>query len=294
MKISVNESQRVKVLVNFIIIFVSLWGFAKKDMKLEETTFFDKLIIESFAHIQSNITSVHRGLFTFFEHYINNVNASKKNIEIKNKLIEIEKEVFDLQQISRENIRLKKLLEFGEEFKRKKILAQIVGRDASSDFKVLRINKGYQDGIRIQNTVITSEGIVGYIYRLTDHFSDVLTILDPNHRVDVLIERTRSHGILEGLFDWKCFMKYVMRTDRITLNDLVITSGLGNIYPKGLKVGKVSKVERESYGMTQYLEITPTVDFLKLEEVIVLVTQDKMRKKLEWEVLDRANTGNLK
>jgi rod shape-determining protein MreC len=63
--------------------------------------------------------------------------------------------------------------------------------------------------------VITDHGLVGYVYRVTDNYSDVLTILDQNNRVDVVVERTRTHGIVEGVFNFKCALKYVMRNEPV-------------------------------------------------------------------------------
>jgi rod shape-determining protein MreC len=134
--------------------------------------------------------------------------------------------------------------------------------------------------------VTSAEGLVGYVYRLSDHYADVLTILDANNRVDSVVERLRSHGILEGYSSGKCIMKYVNRTEPIILNDMVLTAGLGNVYPKGMKIGYISRIERESYGSTQHVEVTPLVNFSKLEEVIVLVQEEEEHKQAEWNKLD--------
>jgi len=286
MKVALNEGSRLKIVVNIIVISMALYGVSKRDVNVKETTIFENFMMDTLAPLQRGVTFVHHQVVSFFDHYVFNVNASKENITLKSNVGDLKQQIFALEQVQAENKRLKKLLQFGEEIQRKKILAQVVAWDSSSDFRVLRINKGAADGVKLQSTVVTANGVVGYIYRLTDQFADILTILDPNNRVDVLINRTRSNGILEGYSGWKCSMKYVTRTDPVRLNDLVITSGLGNIYPKGLKVGNVSKVERESYGITQSIEVSPTVDFSKLEEVVVLVAEDNVRKKLEWEALD--------
>jgi rod shape-determining protein MreC len=286
MKVALNEGSRLKIIVNVLVISMALYGVSKRDVNVKETTIFENFMMDTLAPLQRGVTFVHNQVVSFFDHYVFNVNASKENITLKTTVGDLKQQIFSMEQVQAENKRLKKLLQFGEELQRKKILAQVVAWDSSSDFRVLRINKGAADGVKLQSTVVTANGVVGYIYRLTDHFADILTILDPNNRVDVLINRTRSNGILEGYSGWKCAMKYVTRTDPVRLNDLVITSGLGNIYPKGLKVGNVSRVERESYGITQKIEVSPTVDFSKLEEVVVLVTDDNVRKKLEWEALD--------
>ncbi len=207
-------------------------------------------------------------------------------MDIKRKLSALEGKIFSLDEIEKENIRLKKLLRFGENTFTQKILAQVVAWDSNSDLKVLRINKGSKDGLRLQAPVVTHNGLVGYIYRLTGHFADVLTILDPNNRVDGILKNSRSHGIIEGYSGAFCIMKYVSSSNDVELGEVVVSSGLGNIYPKGLKIGTVTEIERQSYGITQYLEIKPTVDFNTLEEVIVLNAKDDHLKKIEWEALE--------
>ncbi len=288
MKIAIDEGSRLKTFVNIIVLCSAFYGITTRNVDVRESTFFERVLLDTLAPLQRGVSSIHENVSSFFDHYFLNVGASKENIKLHTQINELKNEIFSSRQVFKENERLKKLLSFGENIRRDKILAQIVGWDASSDFRVLRINKGAKDGVKLQSTVVTSEGVVGYIYRMTDHFADILTILDPINRVDVLIDRTRSNGILEGYSNWKCLMKYVTRTDPVVLNDLVVTSGLGNIYPKGLKVGYVSKVERESYGITQFIEVEPSVEFSKLEEVIVLVTEGDNRKRLEWKALDRS------
>ena len=114
-------------------------------------------------------------------------------------------------------------------------------------------------------------GLVGYVYRLTPNYADILTILDQNNRVDSIVARTRTHGIVEGISEFKCRLKYVNRTERVEVGDEIITAGLGNIYPKGIKVGKITKIDKENYGITQSIVVTPSVNFHKLEEVVVLI-----------------------
>jgi len=182
--------------------------------------------------------------------------------------------------------KLRELVKYGEELNRKKIIARVVSWDSADDYKVVRINRGLKDGVKLQSVVMSAEGLVGYVYRLTDHYADVITILDANNRVDGVVERLRSHGIVEGYSRGRCIMKYVNRTEPIILNDIVLTAGLGNVYPKGLKIGYISRIERESYGITQHVEVTPIVNFSKLEEVIVLVQEEEEHKQLEWKALE--------
>jgi len=280
------KDQRLKIALHILVMVLSLIVIAKKDAVHYQTSVFENLMIDAFAPMQRSIFYVKERVSSFFQHYITNVDASKENILLGEKIKHLENRLFIYDEIERENNRIKDLLQFGEEIKSDKVLAQIVAWDASSDFKVLRVNKGSKDGIKILSPVVTANGLVGYVFKLTDHFSEIISILDSNNRVDAIIQRTRSHGIVEGFAKGRCAMKYVTRTEPIILNDLVITSGLGNIFPKGLKVGAVTKIEKESYGITQHVEITPSVDFDRLEEVIILVSDFIQVTTGEWLKLD--------
>lgn len=226
-------------------------------------------MIELVGFGQNKTTSVKESVTSFFDHYVFIVNTSKENEKLKKRVEELSNTIFSLEEVKKENARLKQLLKFGKELKREKVLAQLISWDTNNEH-VFRINKGSNDGIKELAPVITLNGLVGYIYRVTPNYADVLTILDQNNRVDAIVAETRSHGIVEGISSEICRMKYVVRSEPVEEGNHIITAGLGNIYPKGIKVGTISKVERESYGITQYIEVTPSVDFHRLEEVAVL------------------------
>lgn len=287
MRLIEDKDRRQRAILNIIVLLISFVGVAKRSQTLDKTSAFENILIDSFAPIQTSVTSIRTEVSDFFDHYVANISASQKNVDLRRRVAELESQINTFEELEKENKRLKNLLQFGEGIGYKKVLAQVVAWDASSDYRVIRINKGLVDGVRLQSPVVTSQGLVGYIYRLTDHFADILTVLDNNNRVDGLVQRVRAHGIVEGFNNEKSIMKYVSRAEPIILGDIVLTSGLGNIYPKGIQVGTVSRIERESYGITQNVEITPAVDFGRLEEVIILTAENDEQKKKEWQALDQ-------
>ncbi|MDA9792963.1 rod shape-determining protein MreC [Bacteriovoracaceae bacterium] len=269
MKVALTENSKGRFAHYVIVLVIALYGMSQKNYVYDEVTIFENFMIELVGFGQSKTTSVKQSVSSFFDHYIFIVNTSKENKKLRISVDKLEDQIFQLSEVQKENGRLKQLLKFGKELKIEKVLAQVVSMD-SNNKHVFRINKGSVDGIRERAPVITLNGLVGYIYRVTKNYADVLTILDQNNRVDSIVSRTRSHGIVEGLSTDKCRMKYVVRTEDVKDGDQIITAGLGDMYPKGIKVGTISKVEKESYGITQYIEVTPTVDFHRLEEVAVL------------------------
>jgi len=295
LRLSDSEERRTKIVINSIILAISLYGMSQREYVFKRTSLAEKVLIDLMAPVQSIVTDVQEGMSSYVEHYVTNLNASKENKNLKLKISDLQNEVFSYQEAVKESERLRALIDYGNMLERKKIVARVVSWDSADDYKVVRINKGFKHGIKLQSVVTSAEGLVGYVYRLTENFADVITILDANNRVDGVVERLRSHGVVEGYNRGRCIMKYVNRTEPIILNDIVLTAGLGNVYPKGLKIGYISRIERESYGITQHVEITPLVNFDKLEEVLVLVHEQEEHKQLEWRALDeKANTPEVK
>jgi rod shape-determining protein MreC len=197
-----------------------------------------------------------------------------ENNVLKKQISRLESDLTTMEEVRKENLRLKRLLSYSDEMSHQRVMAQVVGWDSANEFKVIRLNKGKKDGIKVMAPVITDHGLVGYVYRVTDNYADVLTILDQNNRVDVMIERTRTHGIVEGVFNFKCALKYIMRNETVEVGDKLITAGVGGIYPKGIKVGMITDIKKENFGMTLSIEVIPSVDFDKLEEVLVLIPSE--------------------
>jgi rod shape-determining protein MreC len=137
------------------------------------------------------------------------------------------------------------------------------------------VNKGEKDGVTKDMAVATSEGVVGRVIEVSPDTAKVLLITDANSSLDVIIQRSRAHGIMEGKIDEVCILKYVQKNEDVQVGDIVITSGLGGIFPKGLVVGKVSQVDRKRPGIFQHIEVSPAVDLSRIEEVLILEERPK-------------------
>jgi rod shape-determining protein MreC len=254
-----------------MVAILAVYGISQKRFDLNETTLFHQLVTEVISPVQEGLASSKKSLTFLWENYLLIVNTSKENNVLKKQISRLESDLTTMEEVRKENLRLKRLLSYSDEMSHQRVMAQVVGWDSANEFKVIRLNKGRNHGIKVMAPVITDHGLVGYVYRVTDNYSDVLTILDQNNRVDVMIERTRTHGIVEGVFNFKCALKYIMRNEPVEVGDKLITAGVGGIYPKGIKVGMITDVTKENFGMTLSIEVIPSVDFDKLEEVLVLI-----------------------
>jgi rod shape-determining protein MreC len=118
--------------------------------------------------------------------------------------------------------------------------------------------------------VIAPEGVVGQILKTAPYHSTVLLITDYSSAIDAIVQRTRAKAIVEGRGENRCQLKYLLRSEDVSVGDVAITSGLGGNFPKGLMVGEIRKVEKMEHGIFQYAELVPSVDLTKLEEVLVI------------------------
>ena len=270
----IQESSKTKIVNNLMVGVLAIYGISQKQFNLSEPSLFHQIVTEVVSPVQEGLASSKQSLSSLWDNYLSIVDTSKENSILKKQISRLESDITSMEEMRKENLRLKRLLSFSEEVSHQKIMAQVVGWDSANEFKVIRLNKGTRHGIKAMAPVVTNQGLVGYVYRATENYSDVLTILDQNNRVDIVVERTRTHGIVEGVFNFKCALKYIMRNEHVEVGDKLITAGVGGIYPKGIKVGMITDISKENFGMTLSIEVVPSVDFDKLEEVLVMIPID--------------------
>jgi rod shape-determining protein MreC len=180
-----------------------------------------------------------------------------------------------LEETRQESERLAALLGFAPPEPYQGLAARLVGRTLSNWFSTIEISRGARDGVRAGDPVVTQYGLVGKVVRATETTATVLLLVDPQSGVGAQIVRSREPGALVGSVSFKgtCTMRLFSREADVVPGDHVLTSGLGDVYPPDLHVGIVAEVRREEEGLVIVAEITPAVDFGRLDEVFVLVAR---------------------
>jgi rod shape-determining protein MreC len=154
----------------------------------------------------------------------------------------------------------------------------VIGSDQKSVLKTILINRGTSHGLKKDCPVVTDQGVVGRIIETSWHVSRVLLMTDANSNIDALIQSNRVQGILQGAGAAGCTLKYVSKTEDVKTGDLVLTSGLSAAFPKGRLLGVVHRADKKDSGLFQKIEVSPAVDFSRLEEVLVLVVKQGNEK----------------
>lgn len=203
--------------------------------------------------------------------YLNLLNIKKENRTLQNEVSVLKAKLVQLEEIRLENARFSKMLNFKESTREEFVAARVIGHDIIRQHSTLTINKGKLSGLQHGQAVITPDGVVGTILAIADNHAQVLRVTDRYSSLDAVVQRTRARGIVEGLSPTECQLKYLQRTDDVQTGDLVVTSGFDGLFPKGFPIGRVTKVDKKNYGITQTVSLEPVVSTINIEEVFVVL-----------------------
>ncbi|MFC1482992.1 rod shape-determining protein MreC [Candidatus Margulisiibacteriota bacterium] len=209
----------------------------------------------------------------FFHTYREIREQEKELLEIKKKYLEERMTEYEYKALQKENSRLRKTLRLKSKrlSKYNLVAAEVIGFPPKNYFFGLIINKGRDDGIREHMPVITEEGLIGKIVTVYSNRSVIQLITDPHSRISVLTATTRHTGLLQGQGFKHLTVEYVNdANNEIRPNDLLITSGYSENFPKGIKVAQITKIRKKTNRLFSDIEARPLVVFKKLEEIFVI------------------------
>ena len=219
---------------------------------------------------QKQFTAFFNSVKEIWDQYFFLVSTAKENQRLKKALGQSLEQLNRFSETEIANDRLRHLLDFEKAVPRPMIAAQVVGKDPSAWSKTITVDKGTRDSVRQGAPVVIPEGIVGVVVEASARYAKVLLLTDPNSAVDALVQRTRARGIVKGGGGDFCVFDYVLRKHEIGVGDIVVSSGLDGVFPKGFRVGRISEIVRQNAGIFQKVSVTPYVDFEILEEVFII------------------------
>ena len=268
---------KVKVVISVIvIIFVII-------MRITSSTQLglgpvESIMREVFNPAQTASYSAGNGVVNFFKGLVDYKNVKDENDEIKQKLARLETENNILQEYKVENETLKKTLDLQKSNKELQIVTgEVVGRSIKEWYKTISINKGANDGIKENMPVITYKGLVGRVTSVTNSTAEVTLITDSKYgAVAALAKEIRYPGIVIGEDDGSNQLKMIQIPSDASIQEGVeiITSGLGDMTYKNLKIGKVKSIENASDGLMKEAIIEPYENLNNLDFVMVIISQE--------------------
>lgn len=231
----------------------------------------------SFAEVQRGTMAMVGGVRNLWSGYVALTDAHRENDALKHELQILRVRLQEERAQAQRTDSLRQLLELRERADLDTMAAEVIAAAASPDFRTVTIDKGTREGLKTDMAVISPAGVVGRVILPSGRAAKVQLLIDRNAAAGGLIERTRVQGVVEGFGDGSLRMEYVPGTADVKLGDLVVTSGIDGIYPKGFVIGTIEQVERGSAGY-HLITVRPAVDFTRLEEVLVVRTLPASRE----------------
>jgi len=254
-----------------ILVVASLIVLSVSFHRPGETGFFKKLVLEAASPPIRAINAAIDSVLGVWKHYIFLVGLEQENRMLKTRVAELMRELNEYRERHLEGTRLRDLLALKETLPGTASAARVIDRENAYVFKTILIGKGTSDSLRVGLPVVSAEGVVGRIVEASWNVSRVLLITDFNSNVSAFVQGSRVQGILQGGGSTGCSLKYVERTEEVRIGETIVTSGLGGVFPKGLILGTVSRVDRRGSGLFLNIDVSPAVHFSRLEEVLVVL-----------------------
>ncbi|MFP7754843.1 rod shape-determining protein MreC [Thermodesulfobacteriota bacterium B35] len=237
-----------------------------------------KMIFESVGPVQKVVARSSDYVRSLKTEYLDLLRVREENTRLWSELQECRAALYKSREAMATNAMLRRLLDFKRNSGFPTVAATIIGKDPSLWFRSVIIDRGSGDGVVKGMAVVTGDGIVGQVFNVAPGYSKVLLAIAPSSAIDVLLQKSRVRGILKGTGSLTYRLEYILKTVDVAEGDRVVTAGYGGLFPTGLPVGVVSRVIRKRRGMFQEIEVRPAVDFLTLEDLLVI---EQERRPLE-------------
>ena len=272
-----NLFKRLRDTVLVVLLLALPFFFLRSSIRRpEELNAVDRTILRIAAPLQFAAAALSRGISSVVGQYVYLVDVKADNDRLVYENARLRASQRELADVQAENRRLRRLLGLRDTVQKETVSALVVAKDTTEYFRVwhLTIDAPHAE-VRPNMPVISLDGAVGTVLRVAGHDADVELTVDSGFGVDVVVERTGARGFVRGSGDRSKYavrVEYVPRSDLVEVGDLLVTSGVGCRFPKGIPVARITKVVRRDFGIYQTVEAEPSVDFSRLEEVLVVLT----------------------
>jgi rod shape-determining protein MreC len=238
---------------------------------------FDRVVLTISSPLQAAASWVIDGVGGVWNRYVWNVGRDRDAEELEHKLAERDREIARLRQLVREGESFRELAAVRERTPADTVGARVVAVSQTPRFRVTRIVLDRGEGeVKEGMAVIAAGGVVGKVVRVIGSYADVQLAVDPDASIPVMVSASGARGSLKGIGvdnGYLCQIEHMNRTDEVHVGDLVVTSGLGGVFPADVPVGTVSRIVKAEHGLYQEVEVTPSVDFGHLQAVVVLLSR---------------------
>lgn len=260
------------------VLFLQVLGLAmqvkKSNNALQDTRLIRIWAVGAITPFERSLIWVENSSASLWYNYFYLRGVRAENRELKQQIEDMRLQQVRLQEDAAQAHRLQNLLAFKEQYVSKTVAAQVIGTSGSDMSRTVLIDKGEKAGIEPDMAVMTANGIVGKVLLVYPSAAEVLLINDQSSGVGAILDKSRLQGVLKGTANGQVVLERVMSDETVNVGETLLTSGGDEIFPKGLPVGTVAKVEKGK-DLFLRIEIKPAASLSKLEEVLVLVQKQE-------------------
>lgn len=254
-----------------LAIFAAVLIYSMNLRNRQHANSFERAVITVTAPFMGVMAKANHSILAFWNDYLDLVGVQRENMELRESVKVMNRRVLDSQEALIANERLKKLLELKSAMHTSTVAANVIAEDSAPWYRTIEIDRGGVDGLEEGMPVVVTSGVVGRIIKVSPNSARVLLLTDQASAIAAMIQRSRARGVVKGKGGGSCSLEFSLREEDVKVGDVVITSGMGGIFPKGITIGEVSMVRKGEYGMFQTVDIRPAVNISRLEEVLVIL-----------------------
>lgn len=277
MKLVKSTGKRVFIIAVAALICLLIVGFGLTTTKIIDLPFLNNIISQIIVPLQRNITEGIQSFTLSIEQRKTQMELTEEIDELMEENKILQASLAQMDELTLENQRLRELLGTRSSMPEYTFIsATVSGKEPGGWFETFTLNVGSENGVTKNDPVMTNDGLVGRVVEVYDETCVVMSIIDSRSAASGIVERTRDNGIVCGSLyltdkDEYLQMQYLPDTAELTSGDRVITSGLDGLYPKGLFIGEVRSISRDSAEKDRYVVVDAAVDFNHIEDVLVML-----------------------
>lgn len=270
---SKGEGRILYVVLSLLLLHLTLISIQVEDPA--GTLLFKRWVMQASAPILNSSAHLSHGISRLWSGYLWFRGARDENARLKEEVRQLALLNSSLSQAQDENARLRQLLDLGPALQFQTRAAHVVGRTPNFLSNTLYLDRGSVHGVRVNQAVLSHSGVIGRTVLVTADTCQVQLLSNADASIGVMIERTRTPGVLRGTENLWLNLDYVSNTEELTNEDILVTSGLDGIYPKGLPVGRVVDSQKGKTGF-RTVRVEPLADLVRIEEVMILLSTPKI------------------
>jgi rod shape-determining protein MreC len=261
-----------KTIIFIVILLAAILIVLSYNLKQKSPAgLINKVVLEVAAPVQNILNASVKSVSDAWSSYLFLVGIEEENKNLKKKINELNAQSLLYQEGYLEAQRLRNLLALKDDYNFKIVTARVIGREQVTLSKTILINKGTAHGLSAGMPVLAGSGLVGRVIDVSWHAAKILLLIDESSNIDAIVQRNRAQGIIRGAGSRGYILKYISKTQDVEEGDVIISSGIGGVFPKGMMIGQVNHVDQQEAGLFLKINVAPSVDFSKLEEVLVLI-----------------------